>query len=123
METPQSKKAHKGGKIVRTETMDMHLFDTKPMFRKAGCLSFWQNMQRSHSNVAKKFALNFDGKKTRVGDLEFEATEASISAATGIPISGENWFKAMVLSSLSLKIFSSMNTKPMIYLRMCQGTS
>jgi hypothetical protein len=31
--------------------------------------------------------------------LEFEVTEASISAATWIPITGENWFKAMALSS------------------------
>jgi hypothetical protein len=107
METPQSKKAHKGGKIVRTEPVDMRLFDTEPMaremFRRAGCLSFCQNMQRGHPEVAKQFALNFDGKKTRVGDLEFEVIEASISAATGIPISGENWFKAMVLSSPFIK--------------------
>jgi hypothetical protein len=35
--------------------------------------------------------------------LEFEVTETSISAATGIPISGEKWFKAMVLSSPFVK--------------------
>jgi hypothetical protein len=94
METPQSKKAHKGGKIIRIELVDMRLFDTEPMareiFRRLGCLYFFQNMQRSHSEVAKQFALNFDGKKTRVGYLEFEVIEASISAAIGIPISGEN---------------------------------
>lgn len=107
METPQLKKAHKSGKIVRTEPVDMCLFDTEPMaremFRRAGCLSFCQNMQRGHSKVVKQFALNFDGKKTRVGDLEFEVTEASILAATGIPISRENWFKAMVFSSPFVK--------------------
>jgi hypothetical protein len=70
--------------------MEMHLFDTehmeREMFRRVGCLSFCQNMQRDQSEVAKQFALNFDGKKTRVGDLDFEVTEASISTATGIPI-------------------------------------
>ena len=60
-------------------------------------------MQRGHSEVAKQFALNFDGNKTRVGDLEFEVTEASISVATRISILGENWFKAMVLSSPFVK--------------------
>jgi hypothetical protein len=107
METPQSKKEHKGGKIVRIEPVDMHLFDREPMaremFRRAGCLSFCQNMQRGHSEVEKQFSLNFDGKKTRVGDLEFEVTKASISATTWIPISRENWFKAMVLSSPFIK--------------------
>ena len=103
METPKSKKAHKGGKIVRTEPVDMHLFDTDPMareaFQRVGCLSFYQNMQRGHLEVEKEFALHFYGRKTKVGDLEFEVTEASISAAIGIPITGEKWFKAMVLSS------------------------
>jgi hypothetical protein len=107
METPQSKKAHKGGKIVRTEPMDMRLFEresmTRDIFQREGCLSFCQNMQRVHPEVPKQFPLNFDGKKTRVGDLEFEVTETSISTATGIPISGEKWFKAMVLSSPFVK--------------------
>jgi hypothetical protein len=48
--------------------------------------------------------LQFDGNKNKVGDLEFEVTEASISVATGIPITGEKWFKAMVLSSSYAKI-------------------
>jgi hypothetical protein len=92
METPWLTKEHKGGKIVRTEPVDMRLFDIEPMaremFRRVGCLSFCQKMQRGHSEVEKQFALNFDGKKTKVGDLEFEVTEASISVATRIPISG-----------------------------------
>jgi hypothetical protein len=107
METPQSRKTHKGGKVVRTEPVDMHLFDTEPMarevFQRVGCLSFCQNMQRGHPEVARQFALHFDGRKTKVGDLEFEVTEASISAATGIPITGEKWFKAMALSSAYAK--------------------
>jgi hypothetical protein len=35
--------------------------------------------------------------------LEFEVTKASISAATGIPITGEKWFKSMSLSSAYAK--------------------
>jgi hypothetical protein len=107
METPQSRKTHKGGKVVRTEPVDMHLFDTEPMerevFQRVGCLSFCQNMQRGHPEVTKQFASHFDGRRTKVGDLEFEVTEASISAATGIPITGEKWFKAMALSSAYAK--------------------
>jgi hypothetical protein len=37
----------------------------REMFRRAGCLSFFQNMQRGHPKVEKQFALNFDGKKTQ----------------------------------------------------------
>jgi hypothetical protein len=35
METPQSRKTHKGGKVVRMELVDMHLFDIEPMEREA----------------------------------------------------------------------------------------
>jgi hypothetical protein len=103
METPQLRKTHKGGKVVRKKLVDMHIFYTEPMerevFQRVGCLSFCQNMQRGHPEVERSFSLHFDGRKTKVGDLEFEVTEASISAATGIPITGEKWFKTMALSS------------------------
>jgi hypothetical protein len=108
METPHMK-SHKGGKVVRTEPVDMHLFETEPMarevFQRVGCLSFCQNMQRDHPEVTRQFALHFDGWKTKVGDLESEVIEASISAATGIPIIGEKWFKAMALNASYAKDF------------------
>jgi hypothetical protein len=48
METPQKKKYHKGGIMVRTEPANMHLFEAKPMvrevFQRVGCLDFFQNM-------------------------------------------------------------------------------
>jgi len=107
METPQSRKTHKGGKVVRTKLVDMHLFDIEPMerevFQRVGCLSFCQNMHRGHPEVAKEFALHFDGRKTKVGYLEYEVTQASISVATGIPIIGDKWFKSMDLSSIYVK--------------------
>jgi hypothetical protein len=57
MDTPQSKKTHKVGRIVRKKPVDMHLFDTEPMereiFQRERCLSFCQNMQRGHPEVEK----------------------------------------------------------------------
>jgi len=48
METPQKKKSHKGGTVVRTEPIDMHLFEAEPMvrefFQRMGFLYFCQNM-------------------------------------------------------------------------------
>jgi hypothetical protein len=73
METPQMKKIHKGGKVFRTEPVDMHLFDIEHMarevFQRVGCLSFCQNMQRGHPEVTRKFSLHFYGRRTKVGDL------------------------------------------------------
>jgi hypothetical protein len=39
-------------------------------------------MHRGHPEVAIEFTLNFNGTKTKVGMLEFEVTELSISVAT-----------------------------------------
>jgi hypothetical protein len=55
--------------------------------------------------VARQFALHFDGLKTKVGDLEFEVSEASIAAATGIHNTGEIWFKSITLNVAFSKDF------------------
>jgi hypothetical protein len=93
METPQKKKSREGGSVVRTDLVDMLLFEVEPMarefFQRVGCLTFFQNMQRGHPEVASQFFLHFSCLKTKVGDLEFEVYETSISVATCIPITGE----------------------------------
>jgi hypothetical protein len=109
MDTPQQKKSHKGGSVVRTEPSDMHLFDVEPMirevFQRVGCLSFCQNMQRGHPEVARQFSLNFDGTKTKVGTLELEVSEATIATTTEIPNTSERWFKSMTLNASFSKDF------------------
>jgi hypothetical protein len=109
MDTPQQRKAHKGGGIVRTEPYNMHLFYSEPLirevFQRVGCINFCQKMQRGHPEVAREFSLNFDGTKTKVGTLEFEVSELSISATTEIPNTGERWFKAMTLNVAFSKEF------------------
>jgi hypothetical protein len=109
MDSQQSKKIHKGGEIVRTEPYDMQLINSEPFFKESfqrvGCLNFCQKMQRGHPEVAKQFALNFSGTKTKVGMLEFEVSEHSISVATEIPDCGEKWFKSMSLNSSFSKEF------------------
>jgi hypothetical protein len=109
MDMPQRKKSHKGGSVFNTEPSDMHLFDVEPMarevFQRVGCLYFCQNMQRGHPKVERKFALHFDGIKTKVGNLEFEVSEASIVVAIEIPNTGERWFKSMILNAMFSKDF------------------
>jgi hypothetical protein len=56
-------------------------------------------MQRGCTEVAKEFALNFNGTKNKVGMLEFDVSEHSISVATNIPDFCEKWFKSMSLNS------------------------
>ena len=51
-----------------------------------------------NAEVAKEFALNFDGTKTKVGILEFEVYEMTISTTNKIPSTRERWFKVMTLN-------------------------
>jgi hypothetical protein len=98
--------------MVRTEPTDMHLFEEEPMarevFQRVGCLTFCQNMKRGHPKVARQFSLHFYGLKTKARDLEFEVSETSISEATGIPITRENWFKSMALDEAFSKDFLTL---------------
>jgi hypothetical protein len=77
----------------------------REVFQRVGYLTFCQNMQSGHPEMTRQFALHFDGLNTKVGDLEYEVFETSISAATWIPITGENWFKSMALDATFAKDF------------------
>jgi hypothetical protein len=43
--------------------------------------------------VAQQFALTFDGCRAKVGDIQLEIDEGFISSATGLPATGQCWFK------------------------------
>jgi hypothetical protein len=110
MDTPQQKKAHKGGGIMRTEPYEMQFFAVEPLirevFQRVGCFNFFQKMQRGHPKVAREFSLNFDGTKTKVGTLELEVSEETIAVATEIPSTRlERWFKSMNLNATFSKEF------------------
>jgi hypothetical protein len=109
MDTPQKKKDHKGGGTVRNKPYDMQLFDVEPLirevFQRVGCFNFYQKMQRGNPEVAREFSLNFDGTKTKVGNIELEVSEATIAVATEIPNTGERWFKSMNINASFSKEF------------------
>jgi hypothetical protein len=77
--------------------------DSNPIFRESfqavGCLTFCENIQGGHMEVAKQFSLNFEGTKTKVGSLEVQVTEQTIASTTWIPMQGERWFKGTRLDS------------------------
>ena len=41
------------------------------MLQRIDCLGFFQELQGGYMDVARKFALNYDGVQTKVGPLEF----------------------------------------------------
>jgi hypothetical protein len=55
--------------------------------------------------VAREFALNFYGTKTKVGTLELEVSKVTIETSIEIPNTGERWFKSMYLNETFSKEF------------------
>jgi hypothetical protein len=72
----EKNKVHKVGDIVRFEPQGLKLLDSKTIFIESfqviGYLTFYEKIQGRHMEVAKKFSLNSDGVKTKVGSLEIQ---------------------------------------------------
>jgi hypothetical protein len=62
-------------------------------WRITGWLTFVQRFEGFNLVVAQQFALTFDGCRAKVGDIQLEINEEFISSATGLPSSGQRWFK------------------------------
>ena len=80
------RKTNKGGHYLRYEPSDMNLINEDPkvveVFRRTGCLEFFQKLQGCHVQVSKDFTLNFNGTTIKVGIFNLTITPKTISATT-----------------------------------------
>ena len=72
-----------GGHSLRQELGDIsypesHL-EVCQFFKDAGCYRFCEKIQGSRQQVAKAFALSFDGSKELIGKEEFQVDETLIT--------------------------------------------
>ena len=85
------------GKLLRAEPEGSNYLEgypqVKDLLKKAKWLRFIQKFKGYNKEVTKTFARSFNGQIVEVGDLKFAVTEATIAAATGLPLDGERWFK------------------------------
>jgi hypothetical protein len=65
-----------------------------------GWLSFIQKFDGFNIPVARQFALSFDSCRAKIGDLQLEVTEHSLSLATGLPVKGEKWSKSFKVNDV-----------------------
>jgi hypothetical protein len=65
-----------------------------------GWLSFIRKFDGFNISVARQFALSFDGCRAKVGDVQLEITEQSLSLATGLPVKGQKWSKNYKVSDV-----------------------
>jgi len=81
----------------------MEIFDgyieCQKVFRRAGLIPFFQKFQGYNEQVSKEFALNFDGKRARIGEIEIEIIEEFVAQVTYFPRQGGKWFKNQILTT------------------------
>jgi hypothetical protein len=84
------------GALLRRELQDVSYLEYHPevwkMFKDEGCYRFCETLQGYYHGIAEAFAKIFDGVKVKLGPLEMQIDEASVSAATKIPGESERWF-------------------------------
>jgi hypothetical protein len=91
--------------VVRIEpngSQALLLFDNaRKDLEDNGWLTFVQRFEGFNLFVAQQFALTFDGCRAKVGDIQLEINEEFISSATGLPSSGQRWFKNSKVEEVS----------------------
>ena len=94
------RKMKRGGLSLRKELGDIGYLESHQevcqLFKGVGCYSFCEKIQGSHQQVAKYFALMFDGTKAVIDREEFQMDEALIAKVIELPQTGENWLKTSV---------------------------
>ena len=64
-----------------------------------------ENFDGFNKEVAKLFAINFDGVKVEIRDIKFAVTKSLIVEAIGLSRVGEKWFKIKGIEGEEWKTF------------------
>jgi len=98
--------------MVRIEpngSQTLLLFDNaRKDLENGGWLVFIQRFEGFNLSVAQQFSLTFDECRAKVRDIQLELNEEFVSSATGLPATGQRWFKnSKVDEVLWLLLFTS----------------
>jgi hypothetical protein len=98
------------GSLLRKELDSLSFLQAHPEVKKhfsnVGCMEYVERLQNGcHQSTAEAFAKTFDGNTAYVGSLKIIVDEASITAATSLPRSGQSWFKMTATKNLNFRAY------------------
>ena len=97
---------------------DTWYFESHPkvadFFKQVGCFTYYEKLQSFHQQVSEVFALSYDGRKAIISKEEFIVDEASIVEFTGLPRTGECWFKTTVPTDIEFMSYLQPQHKTLI---------
>jgi len=100
----QSRKPHKGGKIIREEPINMSELLACPLattcFKYQSYFKFCEMVERVkfHHELARQFVINMDNNMVHLAGVNFTLSPTIIAEATRIPDVEEKWNKRKNIS-------------------------
>jgi hypothetical protein len=70
-----------------------------------------------HQGVTEAFAKTYDGCKVKIGPLEMQIDEASITATTEMPREGQRWLKTNITKNLEFRPYLKPEFQDIIWKR------
>ena len=83
--------------FIRIEPHELTLLESNSdllhKVKEVGWLHFLRKFSDSNPEVTRVFAMSLMNYQVEVGDLCFRVDERSVAHATGLPLTGQRWFK------------------------------
>ena len=99
----------KSGPALRSELDGVWYLEAHPevadFFKQVGVFSYCEKLTNFHQQVAESFAISYDGRSAKIGKEEFIIDEAAIAEYTGLPRSGDYWFKTTIPSNIEFRSY------------------
>jgi hypothetical protein len=99
----------KVGPALRSEVDGVWYLEAHPdvaeFFKQTGVFAYCEKLTKFNQQVAQSFAISYDGRTAKVGKEEIIIDEAAIAKYTGLPRSGDYWFKTTIPSNIEFRSY------------------
>jgi hypothetical protein len=109
----------KAGPVLRAEVDGVWYLEAHPevaeFFKQTGVYTYCEKLADFHQQVSETFASSYDGRTTTVGKEQFVVDEVAIAEFTGLPRTGDCWFKSMVPSNIEFRSYLQLLHKDLTW--------
>jgi hypothetical protein len=99
----------KAGLVLRSEVDGVWYLEAHPevveFFKQTRVFAYCEKLTKFHQQVAEYFSISYDGRTAKVGKEEIIIDEAAIAEYTGLPRSGDYWFKTTIPSNTEFRSY------------------
>jgi hypothetical protein len=109
----------KAGPTLRSELDGTWYLEAHPevveFFKLVGVFSYCEKLEDFHQQLLEAFSLSYDGRRVVIGKDEFVVDEEAITEITGLPRTGDCWFKTTVSANIEFRSYLQPQHKTLIW--------